>query len=273
MFGILTIQQPEELALSRRAALRFRPNTGVQYGDGLFRMAMYCCAQVTLPESWSDRLREKRVERALRCLRTKGVQEAVLPTEWNEKARQTGIVPVRRRAALEACATQAVSLACERLGLAMGQVGLAVYGRSLSPRAAAQLLTLARSVRTVRVYGEDNEQLRISLWRSCGIAQQGALPEGLPVVGLLLPGGAAQKTPLLTVDLSDGEGSGGGMVWQPQPLPPQGALDRMPPGADAGAFAAVLLQKGAIQAREIRVSRLDIPVSTQYNKEIVENCL
>ena len=34
------------------------------------------------------------------------------------------------------------------------------------------------------------------------------------------------------------------------------------------AFAAALLQTGAIQAREIRVSRLDIPERTQYNKGI-----
>ena len=273
MFGILTVQQPEELALSKRAALRVRPSVGVQYSEGLFRMAMYRCAQVTLRENWSDRLREKRVERALHGLRASGVQEAVLPEEWNGQARQAGIVPVTRRAALEACATQAVALACEHLGYPMGQVCLAVYGRKISNRAAAQLLTLARAVRTVRVYGEGNEQLRTSLWRSCGIAQQGALPEGIPVVGLLFPGGKAANTGLLTVDFSQQEGTGEGLIWTPQPLPPQGALDKMPPGADAGALAAVLLQKGAIQAREIRVSRLDIPVSTQYNKEIVENCL
>ena len=273
MFGILTVQQQEGLPLTQRTALRLRPEKSIRHGEDLFRMAMFCHAEVALCSGWSDGLRSRRVEKALQWLRTKGVREAVLPHEWNQQATDMGILPAGRRAALEACAPQAVSLACSSLQLSLGQVCLVVYGRQISRRASAQLLTLAKSLRTLRIYGDGNENLRTRLWRSCGITDHGVLPDGAPVLGLLLPGGEARDDALLTVDLSDGLGSGEGLLWQPQPLPPQGALARLPVGADPAAFASVLLQKGAIQGREIHVSRLDIPESTQYNKEIVENCL
>ena len=273
MFGILTVQQQEGLPLTQRTALRLRPEKSIRHGENLFRMAMFCHAEVTLCTGWSDSLQRRRVDKALQWLRSRGVREAVLPHEWKRQAADGGVIPASRRAALEACAPQAVSLVCSSLQLPMGQVCLVVYGRQISQRASAQLLTLAKSLRTLRIYGEGNEELRTRLWRSCGIADHGVLPDGAPVLGLLLPGGEARDDTILTVDLSDGLGSGEGLLWQPQPLPPQGALARLPEGADPAAYASILLQKGAIQSREIHVSRLDIPESTQYNKEIVENCL
>ena len=48
MFGILTVLQPEGLSAAQRAALRLRPGKGLQYGEGLFRMAMFVTATVTL---------------------------------------------------------------------------------------------------------------------------------------------------------------------------------------------------------------------------------
>ena len=272
MFGILTVRQPEDLSAIRRTALRLRPGKGVEYGEGLFRMAMFVTAQVTLPAGWSDSLREKRVSAALRYLAGRGVCEAVLPAEWQALARAQGISPIRDRWALEACGARAVSEACAAMGIRPKQVGLAVCGRDLSRTACGEVLTLARSVRTVRVFGDGNEALRAQLWRGCGIVDRGPMPEDLPVLCLRFSGGQAIPGAVLTVDLS-GEGEAGdGPVWMPRPLPPAGALGKMPREVCPAAFAAALLRCGAVQGREIHVSRLDIPVATQYNKEIVENC-
>ena len=272
MFGILTVRQPQDLPAIRRAALRLRPSKGVEYGEGLFRMAMFVTADVTLPAGWSDSLRQKRVSAALRYLAGRGVHEAVLPNEWQDAAREQGISPIGHRWALEACASRAVSEACAAMGISPGQVGLAVCGRNLSRTACGEVLTLARSVRTVRVYGEGNEALRAQLWRGCGIVDRGPMPGDLPVLCLRFAGGQAISGAVLTVDLS-GEGEPGeGPVWTPDPLPPAGALGKMPREVCPVAFAAALLRCGAVQGREIHVSRLDIPVPTQYNKEIVENC-
>ena len=271
MFGILTVRQPADLAAVKRAALRLCPGKGVEYGEGLFRMAMFVTAAVTLPAGWSDSLREKRVTAALRYLAGRGIHEAVLPQEWQSLARTMGISPIRDRWALEACGARAVSEACAAMGITPGQVGLAVCGRSLSRTACGEVLTLARSMRTVRVYGEGNEALRAQLWRGCGIVDSGPMPEDLPVLCLLFAGGQAWAGALLTVDLR-GEGERGtGAVWTPDPLPPAGALGRMPREVCPAAFAAALLRCGAVQGREIHVSRLDIPAPAQYNKEIVEN--
>ncbi len=271
MFGILTVLQPEGLPAVQRAALRLRPGKGVAYGEGLFRTAMFVTVAVTLSTGWSDSLRQKRVAGALRYLAGKGVHEAVLPEEWLPLAREYDISPIRNGWALEACASRAVSEACSSLGISPGQAGLAVCGRNLSRTACGEVLTLARSMRTVRVYGEGNEALRAQLWRSCGIVDRGSMPEDIPVLCLRFAGGQARADALLTIDLS-GEGEpGDGLVWIPRPLPPAGALGRMPPQVCPSAFAAALLRCGAVQGREIHVSRLDIPVPTQYNKEIVEN--
>lgn len=271
MFGILTVQQPENLSGIRRATLRLRPGKGTEYGEGLFRTAMFVTATVTLEPGWSDSLRHKRVAAALRYLSGKGVHEAVLPEEWQPLAREYDISPIRTGWALEACASRAVGEACGGLGISPGQAGLAVCGRNLSRTACGEVLTLARSMRTVRIYGEGNEALRAQLWRSCGIVDRGSMPEDTPVLCLRFAGGQARADALLTVDLS-GEGAPGeGLVWMPQPLPPAGALGRMPPQVCPAAFAAALLRCGAVQGREIHVSRLDIPAPTQYNKEIVEN--
>ena len=272
MFGILTVLQPEHLSAGRRAALRLRPAKGVAYGEGLFRTALFVTATVTLSGGWSDSLRQKRVAAALRHLSARGVHEAVLPEEWQAPARTYGITPIRLGWALEACASRAVSEACAGMGIPLSRIGLAVCGRNLSRMACGEVLTLARSVRTVRIYGEGNEALRAQLWRGCGIVDRGSMPEDAPILCLRFPGGQVRADALLTVDLS-GEGERPeGLVWTPQPVPPAGALGRMPPEVSPGAFAAALLRCGAVQGREIHVSRLDIPAPTQYNKEIVENC-
>lgn len=271
MFGILTVLQPEGLSAAQRAALRLRPGKGLQYGEGLFRMAMFVTATVTLEPGWSDGLRQKRVAAALRYLAGKGIHEAVLPEGWQSLAREYDISPIRTGWALEACAARAVSEACGSLGISPGQAGLAVCGRNLSRTACGEVLTLARSMRTVRVYGEGNEALRAQLWRSCGIVDRGSMPEDLPVLCLLFAGGQARGEALLTVDLSGEEAEREGLVWTPRPLPPAGALGQMPKAVCPAAFAAALLRCGAVQGREIHVSRLDIPAPTQYNKEIVEN--
>ena len=272
-FGILTVSRPESLSAGRRAALRLRPGKGIRYGEGLFRTALFVTADVTLPAGWPDSLAEKRVAAALRYLAGQGVQQAVLPERWQPLAREYGLVPIRTGWALEACAARAVSEACSAAGQPLSGVVLAVCGRNLSRTACGEVLTLARSVRTVRVYGEGNESLRAQLWRSCGIVDRGPMPEDVPVLCLRFAGGQAGTDALLTIDLSGEAPPAEGNVWVPQPLPPAGALGRMPPEVCPGAFAAALLRCGAVQGREIRVSRLDIPGPTQYNKEIVENCL
>ena len=271
MFGILTVLQPEGLTAAQRVALRLRPGKRIRYGEGLFRMAMFVTATVTLEPGSRDSLQQRRVAAALRYLSGKGVHEAVLPEGWQGLAREYGISPIRTGWALEACAARAVGEACGALGLSPRQVGLAVCGRNLSRTACGEVLTLARSMRTVRVYGEGNEALRCQLWRSCGIVDRGPMPEDLPVLCLLFAGGQAREGVLLTVDLSGEPCQLREAVWVPQPLPPAGALGRMPQEVCPGTFAAALLRCGAVQGREIRVSRLDIPATTQYNKEIVEN--
>ena len=272
MFGVLTVQTAEHLPAGKRAVLRLRSGKGLEYREDLFRTAMFCSVQVTLYAGWRDSLRNKRVREALLLLRAKGVREAVLPAEWQALACKEGIASVSIRPGLEACAAQAVYAACRTLELSPEQVCLAVYGKNISRMAAMQLLTMAKTLRTLRIYGEGNEGLRTQLWRSCGIVDRGPMPENAPVLGLLLQDGDGVGETLLTVDLSGGSGTGEGLLWAPNPLPPQGVLAKLPQGADSGVFAAAFLQAGALQAREIHVSRLDIPAPTQYNKEIVENC-
>ena len=272
MFGTLTVEKPETDSLYTRGALRLRPAKGLRHGGGLYRMTMFTWAEVTLSDGWKDTLREKRVKAGLELLRAKGVREAVLPAPWQALAREQGICPVTCRRALEACAGQSVLEACRALGLPPGEVGLSVCGRAISGPVHAELLSLARLVRTVRVWGEDNDGLRAKLWRGCGIVDRGAMPRGLPVIGLLLEGGRPPEDAVLTVDLTDGGGEETALLWRPELEPPAGALAQKPEGVPADAFAAALFAAGALCAREIRVSRLDIAKHTQYNKEIVENC-
>ncbi len=272
MFGVLTVSMQDTLPAGQRAALRLRPAKGLVCGEELFRTAMFCHAKVTLCAGWSEKRQQKRVGEALLQLRAKGCRQVVLPREWREAARMAELTPVEERTALEACGAQAVLEACRGLGLPAGETCLAVYGARISPQASMQLLTLAKALRTLRIYGEGNEHLRNQLWRGCGIVDRGPMPEGVPVLALLLQGGKLQGKPLLTVDLSDGKGAGDGAFWTPRLLLPQGARAKLPEGAAEAAFGAALLQTGALQSREIHVSRLDIPAPTQYNKEIVENC-
>ena len=272
MFGTLTVHTPESSSLVTRGALRLHPKKSLRHGRGLYRMTIFVWAEVTLAEGWKDALREKRVRAALELLRAQGAREVVLPEEWHALAREAGLFPVNCRRALEACAGEAVLEACRALDLAPGEVGLSVCGRAISGPIHAELLSLARLVRTVRVWGEGNDELRNKLWRGCGIVDRGAMPHGLPVIGLLLEGGAAPQDALLTVDLTGGEGEGASSRWRPELVPPPGALAQKPEGVPADAFAAALFAAGALRSREIHVSRLDIAKHTQYNKEIVENC-
>ena len=272
MFGVLTVSVEENLPAGQRAVLRLRPAKGLSCTEDLFRTAMFCHVRVTLCAGWREKRQQKRVGEALLQLRARGCRQVVLSREWREAAKAAELVPVAERAALEACGAQAVLEACRGLDLPAGETCLAVYGRRISPQSAMQLLTLAKSLRTLRIYGEGNEQLRNQLWRGCGIVDRGPMPEGAPVLALLLQGGKLQGQPRLTVDLSDGAGEGEGPLWTPRLLLPQGAYAKMPEGASPAAFGAALLQAGALQSREIHVSWLDIPATTQYNKEIVENC-
>lgn len=272
MFGVLTVSVQENLPAGQRAALRLRPAKGMSCTEDLFRTAMFCHVQVTICAAWSEKRQQKRIGEALLRLRAKNCRQVVLPQEWREAARIAELVPVAARPALEACGAQAVLEACRGLGLPAGETCLAVYGARISPQASMQLLTLAKNLRTLRIYGEGNEPLRHQLWRGCGIVDHGPMPEGAPVLALLLQGGKLQGKPLLTVDLSDGAGDGEEPLWTPRLLLPQGAQAKLPEGASAAVFGAALLQTGALQSREIHVSRLDIPAPTQYNKEIVENC-
>lgn len=272
MFGTLTVRMPETDSLVTRGSLRLRPAKGLRHGGGLYRMTMFAWAEVTLADGWKAALREKRVGAALDVLRAQGVREAVLPIEWQALAREKGILPVNCRRALEACAGEAVLEACRALELAPGEVGLSVCGRAISGPVHAELLSLARVVRTVRVWGEGNDGLRNKLWRGCGIVDRGAMPRGLPVIGLLLEGGSPPEDALLTIDLTGGEGEAAAGVWRPSLVPPAGALAQKPEGVSADAFAAALFSAGALRSREIHVSRLDSTKHAQYNKEIVENC-
>lgn len=271
MFGVLTVYLDHAQPLLGRTALRLRPAKALEYGEDLFRMAMFCRVEVLLCSQWRDGLQQKRVRSALQRLKASGARDVVLPEKWAELARSMDMAPVSAKIALEACAEAAVKEVCRSMNLPFGEICLAVYGRSISQRAGLELLTLAKTVRTIRIYGEGNGELRTQLWRSCGIVDRGPMPEGAPVLGLLLAGGEVQGAPLMIVDLSAGKGSGDGLLWTPTPLLPQGAMSKLPEGADPAAFAAAFLQRGAVRAREIHVSRLDIPECTQYNKEIAIN--
>lgn len=271
MFGILTVQQEPGCAFRRRLALRLFPGTGLQVEDGLFRTALFTQVRLTVCPGWKESLQEKRVSLALRRLRERGIREAILPEEWWALARRFEIRPVSAGALRESCALQAVAEACRGIGLPLSAVCLQVWGQNISRSAAAQVLSLARAVRTVRVTGAGNEDLRNALWRSCGIVERGAMPENAPVIFLCLSGGKPEGECLMAVDLTEDGGEGEGLWWRPRFLPPEGALSRLPKGVCPEALAAALLRFGAVQAREIRVSRLDIPEDTQYNKGIVDN--
>ncbi len=262
MFGTLSVRTPENRSLS----LRLRPSRGLEQGRGIYRMTMFPWVQVTLSDGWKDALRSKRVGEALTRLRVQGVSQVLLPPPWEELARRQGLAPLHTRPALEACTGQAVSEACRALELPLSGVGLAVYGQTISPAAHMELLSLARSVRTLRIFGEGNEGLRAKLWRGCGIVDRGAMPRDLPVIALRFAGGAVPEGVLLTLDLTgEGEGETGGL-WRPVLQPPAGAMAQCPPGVPSHRFAAALFGAGALQSREIHVSRLDIADFTPYNK-------
>ena len=271
MFGILTVQQEPKCGIRRRLALRLFPKRSLQVEEGLFRTAMFMQVRLVVCPWWKGNLQEKRVSLALRRLRERGIREAILPEEWCALARRWEITPVSAGALRESCALQAVAEACRGLGLPLSDICLQVWGKGISRPAAAQVLSLAKSVRTVRVTGDGNEALRNALWRSCGIADRGPMPENAPVIFLCLSGGKPEGECLMAVDLTETGGEGEGLWWRPRLLPPEGALSRLPEGVCPEALAAALLHFGAVQAREIRVSRLDIPEDTQYNKGIVDN--
>ena len=273
MFAVLTVDLQAGRPLRQRTALFLRRAGGAAVGEDLFRTAMFCHGRVSLCGEWSEKRKQTRVKETLLQLRAKGARRIVLPPEWRPAAREAGMIPVEARPALEACGTQAVLEACRELGYPASETCLAVYGSHITPQASMQLLTLSKSLRTLRVYGEGNERLRAQLWRGCGIVDRGPMPEKAPVLALLLAGGRQPDAYPLTVDLSAGMGEGIGPLWTPGLILPCGAREKLPAGASETAFAAALLQAGALQAREIHVSRLDIPAATQYNKEIVENCL
>ena len=140
---------------------------------------------------------------------------------------------------------------------------------TLSRRAADQVLGLAQSAGALRIPEGENAELSRTLWRACGVIAQGEFPRGMPRLTLAFAG-AAGESPGVMADLGAGLPENAAQVWRPQPLPPRGAMERMPAGCDPGVFAAALLECGALRPREIRVSRLDIPGDTPYNNEIVK---
>ncbi len=265
MFGTLTIHTPDSCPF----ALRLRPKAGLEQGRGLFRMTLFPWVRLTLSPHWKEPLCRRRVGEALARLQAQGVREVLLPREWEPLARERGLVPMQDRAALEARAGEALRQAAAALGLPLSQLGLAVYGRAISPAAHMELLSLARSVRTLRVRGQDNEGLRATLWRGCGIVDRGPMPRGLPVIALRFAGaGETGDEALLTIDLTGEGGEPAPNTWRPDLLLPPGALAQCPPGVPPARLAAAFFTVGALQAREIPVSRLDIDQITPYNKGI-----
>ena len=91
---------PESCPRSQSCALRLRPGKGLRCGRGLFHMAMFAWAEVTLSPRWKEPLLEKRVGAALDWLRGQGVREAVLPDAWQDLARSRHIAPISRERAL-----------------------------------------------------------------------------------------------------------------------------------------------------------------------------
>lgn len=273
MFGCLTVQRRPGLSGAERAALRLRPAKGLRRGGGLYRTSLFRWTEVTLPEEWRPALAERRVLAALEALRAEGVCRTAAPPEWRGAVLRAGLLPLEENSALEACAAQAVDEGCRALGLPPEEAGLAVCGRGISGPVQDQVLALGRRMRTVRVWGGENRELRARLWRDCGIVDRGPMPQGTPVIVLLLREGTPPPEAALVIDLSEnGAETLPQEAWRPDLLPPPGALKLLPPGLTPRSFAAALLDAGAIQAREIRVSRLDIGKRAQYNKETGNNC-
>ncbi len=265
MFGILCITEPGERSL----ALRLFPRRGMGESGGLFRMARFPVVTLALPARWKEPLREKRVRRALLRLRSRGADSVILPGKYCALAGELGLRPLTDLPAREAAAQAAVEELCRALALPLGSLAIEVRGQALSRRAADQVLGLAQSAGAIRVPDRENAELARVLWRSCGVIAQGELPPGMPRLTLAFFG-AAEESAGITADLGAGLLEEAAQVWRPQPLPPRGALERMPEGCDPGVFAAALLECGALRPREIRVSRLDIPGDTPYNNEIVK---
>lgn len=273
MFGCLTVRRQEGLSAARRATLRLRPGQGLRRGGGLYRTTLFRWAEVTLPAEWRAEKAKKRVLAALEDLRAEGAVRVTVPTCWREAALLAGLLPLEERPALEACAAQTVDEALRALGLSPGETGLAVCGRRITGPVQDQVLALGRRMRTVRVWGSENRELRARLWRDCGIVDRGPMPRGTPVVALLLREGTPPPEAALVIDLSgETEEEAAPGMWRPSLSPPVGAMKLLPPGLPPQAFAAALFDAGAIPAREIRVSRLDIGKYAQYNKETGNNC-
>lgn len=269
MFGILCLTVLDPGERGRSLTLRLFPHRGMGEEDGLFRMARYPVVTLTLSPRWKAPLRENRVRRALLRLRSRGADSVILPGEYHGLARGLGLRPLTDLAAREAGAQAAVEELCRALDILLGSLGIEIRGGTLSRRAADQVLGLAQSAGALRIPEGENAELSRTLWRACGVIAQGEFPRGMPRLTLAFAG-AAGESPGVMADLGAGLPENAAQVWRPQPLPPRGAMERMPAGCDPGVFAAALLECGALRPREIRVSRLDIPGDTPYNNEIVK---
>lgn len=269
MFGILCLTVLDPGERGRSLTLRLFPHRGMGEEDGLFRMARYPVVTLTLSTRWKAPLRENRVRRALLRLRSRGADSVILPGEYHGLARGLGLRPLTDLAAREAGAQAAVEELCRALDIPLGSLGIEIRGGTLSRRAADQVLGLAQSAGAIRVPDRENAELARVLWRSCGVIAQGDLPLGMPRLTLAFFDAAGESSGVIA-DLGAGLPENAAQVWRPQPLPPRGAMERMPAGCDPGVFAAALLECGALRPREIRVSRLDIPGDTPYNNEIVK---
>lgn len=267
MFGILTTRQ-EHWSHARAAGFRLQPGTGFSYGRGQFRMAMFCHVQVSIPETGHTGLTRQRLLHGLDWLRQKKAAPVLVPETLRQQALEWGLEPVCRKAALEACASQAAVQAAAALGLSLRQVCLCVCGDPLSELAQTQLLSLAFSAGALRLCGPaTHSALRSRLWRSCGVVPEGPIPADLTPITLLFSGGQPLSS-ALTVDFTDEDNRKDARFWHPSLLPPEGAVSVMPENTDPESFAAILWQCGAIPAREIRVMHLDIRPADPYNNRI-----
>ncbi len=251
----------------QRSGLRLRPGSGLEQGRDVWRMAIFLWVRTVVCDRWSEEVQCRRVTEGLRRLKAGGVCRVAAPARWQPLARQLGLTPVDTVCALHSCAGAAVREACRALDLSARRTGLLVCGSAAAGPVHSELLALGRSMGALRLRGEGNGELLCKLCRA-GVSAAGDIPGDMPVIALLLPGGEVPEGVCLTVDLRGEPGERPAGCWQPDLLPPPGAMPHLPAGVDAGDFAAALLAEGCLRPREIRVSRLDIAQHTQYNKEI-----
>ena len=263
MFGVLTVFRLR-LPFFRRLWLRLFPARGLSLSLSSYRMASWRTARLELPEGLRPAVEAARVRRALLELRAAGVRRLVAPAEYHALAQALGLAPVQAGPALRSCAARAMTECCRAAGLDPENVCVLVCADVIDRPCSDQLLTLARSVRTLRLLCPDPMPiLRGRLLAARGIAAEGPPPEDAVPAALVLSG-APPRSAAIAVDLSGGQADWPMPVYRPRALLPAEVRIHMPEGAEEGAFLAALCLCGGLTAREIG---LDIPEPTPYNKE------